>query len=63
MITEKKFLICTCDSCGKLLFDDEENCVFGNIDAVDAAIFETGWLSTSGSQLCYNCYLNKIEKS
>ena len=24
MITEKKFLICTCDSCGKLLFEDGE---------------------------------------
>ena len=62
MITEKKFLICTCDSCGKLLFEDD-NCVFGDIDAVDSAILENGWLSTSGCQLCYNCYLNKIEKS
>ena len=61
MITEKKFLICTCDSCGKLLFDDEENCVFGDIDAVDAAILENGWVSMSGCQLCYNCYLKTLK--
>ena len=53
MITEKKFLICTCDSCGRLLFEDY-NCVFEDKDAVDAAILENGWVSMSGCQLCYS---------
>ena len=37
MITERNFLICTCDSCGKLLFEDE-NCVFEDKDALKMAI-------------------------
>ena len=62
MITERNFLICTCDSCGKLLFDDESNCVFDDMDAVNMAIRAEKWDQIKGSRLCYSCYLNKIVK-
>ena len=42
MITEKKFLICTCDSCGKLLFEDG-NCVFEDKDALKMAMIGEEW--------------------
>ncbi len=61
MITEKKFLICTCDSCGKLLFDDEDTCVFGDIDALKMAMMDEKWYLIEGSYLCYNCYLKTLK--
>ena len=60
MITEKKFLICTCDSCRKLLFEDD-NCVFGDIDALKMAMMDEEWYLIEGSYLCYNCYLKTLK--
>lgn len=61
MITERKFLICTCDSCGKLLFDDEGTCVFGDIDALKMAMMGEKWYLIKKSYLCYNCYLKTLK--
>ena len=60
MITEKKFLICTCDSCGKLLFEDD-NCVFEDKDALKMAMMAEKWYLIEGSYLCYNCYLKTLK--
>ena len=60
MITEKKFLICTCDSCGRLLFEDD-NCVFEDKDALDMAMMDEEWYLIEGSYICYNCYLKTLK--
>ena len=60
MITEKKFLICICDSCGKLLFEDG-NCVFEDKDALKMAMMGEKWYLIEGSYLCYNCYLKTLK--
>ena len=60
MITEKKFLICTCDSCGKFLFEDD-NCVFEDKDALKMAMMDEKWYLIEGSYLCYNCYLKTLK--
>ena len=59
MITEKKFLICTCDSCRKLLFEDG-NCVFDDKDALKMAMMCEKWYLIEGSYICYNCYLKTL---
>ena len=59
MITERNFLICTCDSCGKLLFDDG-NCVFEDKDALKMAMMCKKWYLIEGSYICYNCYLKTL---
>ena len=60
MITEKKFLICTCDSCGRLLFEDD-NCVFEDKDALKMAMMGEKWYLIEGSYLCYRCYLKTLK--
>ena len=60
MITERKFLICTCDSCGRLLFEDD-NCVFEDKDALKMAMMDEKWYLIEGSYLCYNCYLKTLK--
>ena len=61
MIEERKTYLVKCDSCGKLLFDDEDTCVFGDIDALKMAMMDEKWYFIEGSYLCYNCYLKTLK--